>query len=285
MHESPIGWVGGKRRLRGEILRRIPEHGLYVEVFAGAAWVLFGMDRSPSVVEILNDLNGELSNFFRCVSEKPLELMEALRWRLISQEDFLRARESVGAESGSEIDRAARFFWFLKLSFGSKYLKRAQFGYRLQAGPPRFRPELIERVIHLAHERLKHVLVFNEDCEKLIKRLDRPNAFFYCDPPYYGTRGCYRHEFTDSDHERLAGTLKGIEGGFLLSYNDSSAIRRLYSWAMIEEITTSYSIGRRRESRGTKVTELLIRNYELPATAKSGSGSRRKGNDRVRGQT
>lgn len=214
MQESPIGWVGGKRRLRAEILKRFPEHDVYVEVFAGAAWVLFGKERSRTEVEILNDLNGDLSNFYRCVREKPLELIEKLRWRLISQEDFLRDRESVGAESGSEMERAARFFWFLKLSFGGKYLKGAPFGYRLQVGPPRFRTELIESIIQRAHDRLRHVQVFSEDFQKLIQRLDRPKAFFYCDPPYHGARGCYRHEFTDADHERLAATLRGIAGKF-----------------------------------------------------------------------
>jgi DNA adenine methylase len=64
------------------------------------------------------------------------------------------------------------------------------------------------------------------------------------------------------DHERLAQTLRSIKGKFLLSYNDRQAIRRLYSWATIEQVSTRYSVARKAGARQQRVTELLIRNYE-----------------------
>ena len=40
--DSFIAWVGGKKLLRKEIVNRFPEKfNRYVEVFGGAAWVLF----------------------------------------------------------------------------------------------------------------------------------------------------------------------------------------------------------------------------------------------------
>ena len=40
---SFIAWIGGKKLLRKEIVKRFPEEGFtrYVEVFGGAGWVLF----------------------------------------------------------------------------------------------------------------------------------------------------------------------------------------------------------------------------------------------------
>ena len=40
---SFIAWIGGKKLLRKEIVKRFPEVGFtrYVEVFGGAGWVLF----------------------------------------------------------------------------------------------------------------------------------------------------------------------------------------------------------------------------------------------------
>lgn len=73
MVNSPFKWVGGKSRLRKQIVAILPSHTCYVEPFAGAAWVLFA--KPPSDVEVLNDIDQELVNFFRVVKEKPEELI------------------------------------------------------------------------------------------------------------------------------------------------------------------------------------------------------------------
>ena len=65
---SFIGWIGGKKLLRKEIIARFPEeYGRYVEVFGGAGWVLFGLDPKPGRMEVYNDANSDLVNLFRCV--------------------------------------------------------------------------------------------------------------------------------------------------------------------------------------------------------------------------
>jgi DNA adenine methylase len=258
MRNSPICWTGGKRLLRRDVLKRFPNHVTYVEVFGGAGWVLFGKDPKLSSVEVINDLHGELTNFYRCVREKPLELIEKLRFRLVSQEDFRRLKASDMSDR-TEIERAAAFFWMLKNAFGGKARSNASFGYSVASGS-RLSTERIETIIQSAHERLSGVYVFGEDFERLISRLDRAETFFYCDPPYYDCPNCYEHEFGIEDHKRLAATLKRINGKFLLSYGDHMEIRQLYGWATIEEVSTRYSLARDATKRG-RVTELLIRNY------------------------
>lgn len=64
---SFIGWIGGKKLLRKEITKRFPESfNRYIEVFGGAAWVLFSKDKLANM-EVYNDINGDLVNLFRCV--------------------------------------------------------------------------------------------------------------------------------------------------------------------------------------------------------------------------
>lgn len=62
MLNSPFKWVGGKSRLRKQIISLLPKHTCYVEPFSGAAWVLFG--KPPSDVEVLNDIDQEVITFF-----------------------------------------------------------------------------------------------------------------------------------------------------------------------------------------------------------------------------
>lgn len=68
--------------------------------------------------------------------------------------------------------------------------------------------------------------------------------------------------FTDSDHARLAASLRSIKGRFLLSYNDHPLIRRLYRGCRIRKVNVQYTISR---CKGTdRSNELLIANYPLP---------------------
>lgn len=88
MLKSPLRWVGGKFRVREKIIAKFPEHECYVELFSGAAWVLFGKPAESSKSEVLNDLDGELVNFWRVVKHRPAEFTEAASWMLASRELF-----------------------------------------------------------------------------------------------------------------------------------------------------------------------------------------------------
>ena len=90
---APICWLGGKSRLRKKIIQCLPEHVCYVEVFGGAGWVIFG--KEPSKVEVYNDIDGELVNFFRVVKNCHKAFVQAFDWILVSRKlykDFITTR-------------------------------------------------------------------------------------------------------------------------------------------------------------------------------------------------
>jgi len=60
---GPLSYIGGKNRLARQVIEIFPKHTTYVEAFAGGAQVFF--HKEPSKVEVLNDLDGEIVNFFR----------------------------------------------------------------------------------------------------------------------------------------------------------------------------------------------------------------------------
>lgn len=76
---SFMSWVGGKKALREEVVRRFPlYYERYIEVFGGGGWVLFHKNPGNDF-EVYNDFNGLLTNLYRCVREKPDLLMGSLR--------------------------------------------------------------------------------------------------------------------------------------------------------------------------------------------------------------
>ncbi len=60
---GPLSYIGGKRSLAKRVIAIFPKHVTYVEAFAGGAQVFF--HKQPSKVEVLNDLDDEIVNFFR----------------------------------------------------------------------------------------------------------------------------------------------------------------------------------------------------------------------------
>ena len=103
---SFFGWQGGKMRLRNVIVDSFPPHfEKYLEVFGGAAWVLF--HKEPGGMEIYNDQNSNLTNLFQCVRETPLELIETLRFALSSRDDFNHILEKFRSGADCEIPDGA----------------------------------------------------------------------------------------------------------------------------------------------------------------------------------
>ena len=61
--KTPISYYGGKQRLVKTILPNFPTHTLYAEPFCGGAALFFAKEASE--IEVLNDTNSELINFYR----------------------------------------------------------------------------------------------------------------------------------------------------------------------------------------------------------------------------
>ena len=75
-----MSWIGGKKSLRELIVTLFPlYYERYIEVFGGGGWILFHKPPGNDF-EVYNDFNGLLVNLYRCVREKPDELIEALRY-------------------------------------------------------------------------------------------------------------------------------------------------------------------------------------------------------------
>ena len=261
---SFMSWMGGKKALRDEVLRRFPlYYERYIEVFGGGGWVLFHKPPGNDF-EVYNDFNSLLVDLYRCVRDKPLELIDALRFTLNAREDFdyIKAALARGSPT-SDVQRAAWFYQIIRQSYTSGLTSFASQPHDMWGNFP-----LIEQ----ASRRLAKVVVEHQDFERLIRHYDRPVSFFYCDPPYHATEGYYQNigedGFTEKDHIRLRDTLLSIDGKFLLSYNDDEFIRDLYDapGIYIESVTRLNNI-RQRYDPNCQFAEVLISNYDTSERA------------------
>ena len=260
---SFMAWVGGKKALRDEILARFPRnYKRYIEVFGGAGWVLFHKPPGNDF-EVFNDFNGNLVNLYRCVREQPEALRDELRYMLNSRLDFEYMKGMLHSQAVlPDVRRAAYYYALIRYSYAAG---TSTFGSQPHAMWNNF------PLIESAAGRLQKVVIENKDCVKLIRQYDRPESFFYCDPPYYNADQYYEAVSSDGfDHAGLADALLGIKGKFLLSYNDCPEIQALYDrpGIVVEGISRLSNIAQRYEN-GKQYPELLISNYDTTELARS----------------
>ena len=260
---SFMAWVGGRKALRDEILARFPRnYKRYIEVFGGAGWVLFHKPPGNDF-EVFNDFNGNLVNLYRCVREQPEALRNELRYMLNSRLDFEYMKGMLHSQAVlPDVRRAAYYYALIRYSYAAG---TSTFGSQPHAMWNNF------PLIESAAGRLQKVVIENKDCVKLIRQYDRPESFFYCDPPYYNADQYYEAVSSDGfDHAGLADALLGIKGKFLLSYNDCPEIRALYDrpGIVVEGISRLSNIAQRYEN-GKQYPELLISNYDTTELARS----------------
>jgi len=264
MLNSPIKWVGGKSRLRKQIIALLPAHTCYVEPFAGAAWVLFG--KSLSDVEILNDKEQELVNFFRVVKEKPEELISSFDLELVSRAEFDRLA-GLDPSILTDVQRAHRFYYIIMAGWGGElHYPRFQtsitdggHGNRLVGALKTLRQRL-----QPIHDRLRTVIIENLDWQECVDRYDRQGTVMYIDPPYPGNKCNYSHNMREWDaHNLLFDRLKRTQCKWILSSYDKPEIRDQFEQAFITSVQSSSGMNTEKNGN-TRVMnkEILITNFE-----------------------
>jgi len=256
--KSFISYLGGKSLLTRTIIPKIAPHTCYCEVFAGAAWMLFKKEESK--VEIINDINTDLITLYRVVKHHLDEFIRYFRWILVSRDEFERFRKE-DPDTLTDIQKAVRFYYLLRTGYASRIPQPV---FSLSPTRPSCLNLLrIEEELSMAHLRLSRVYIDNLPYEKMIKKADRENTFFYIDPPYCGCEDDYgKGLFQSDDFANLAIVLKEIKGSFIMSINDIPWIRDIYKEFYISEVATTYMCGGGNKKK--KAAELLISNYKLP---------------------
>lgn len=261
---SAFPYVGGKTRLAGWITGYLPEHTVYVEPFGGSAAVLLNKPRSN--IEVYNDLDRDVVQFFEIVREKPDQLEEWVRRTPYSEElheQWVQEFYS-GYRPDDPIERAGRFLFLRYTQFSAKYGKVSGFKRdtaRTRVGESSTWKKVPDRVDEVC-ERLQGVSIQNNDFADVIDHYDGEDTVFYCDPPYLNKGDSYLVD--DFEHADLADALDGIDGYALVSYTDQP--EGLYQgW---NELTREHyhDAGARKEKDEEEVTERLLLNYDPSST-------------------
>lgn len=236
------GYVGGKRQLSATLCERIAAipHAIYAEPFVGMGGVFFKRSAAPKV-EVVNDISRDVAGLFRILQRHYQPFLDMLKWQVTSRAEFERL-VAQDPDTLTDLERAARFLYIQRLSFGGKVTGRT-FGIDTSS-PARFDITRLATLLEAAHERLAGVWIECLSYDRFIERWDRPGTLYYVDPPYWGTEHYYgKDAFSRADFERLEERLRGLQGRFIMTVNDVPEIREMFHWAEIEAAELTYTAG------------------------------------------
>jgi DNA adenine methylase len=273
----PTNYYGGKGRLGPWIAGLLPAHRTFLEPFCGSAAVLFA--KAPSPTEVLNDLDGQVVNFFRVLRDQPEDLVRALTLTPYARVEYEQPAAGFDAPGLGELERARR--WFVRVNQSISHLagrgrpsgwaaafntNGADHAHKFAATADR---------LQVCAERLRRVHLECRPAAEVIAKYAKAqaDAVVYCDPPYLAsTRSArtkragldYACEYaTEAEHRALAEVLHATPATVLLSGYPSRLYAELYGgwWRLertVQRPTSNVSGG-----RGAVAVEVVWSNRPL----------------------
>ena len=266
-HKTPLRYPGGKSRATPQIFAQFPARfSEFREPFVGGGSVFIQVRQCyPELRVWINDLNFDLFCFWKEAQHDAERLASAVctirETETVGKDLWKRLRDL--PETMPDFDRAVRFFVMNRITFSGT---TDAGGYSEQAYRGRFTASSIERLLPLK-SLLAEVKITHEDYTVLT---DAPgeSVLLFLDPPYenatgsrlYGKKGTLHTGF---DHDRFAQTMRECEHHWLITYDDTEAIRDRFPFATHREWTLQYGMNNYKQPTAEIGAELFLTNYPL----------------------
>lgn len=260
MMKTPIKYWGGKQQLAEKIIALMPHHHCYVEPFFGGGAVFFR--KGVSKVEIINDLNDNMINFYKMIKRRFPDLRGEIDTTLYSEWQYKEAKELW--KNGDDKDKVLRAWAVFVLSHQSfSGIMGNSWAFSDTANLAKRFDNIKQMFDERYVKRMESVQFFCRDALNVISNCDSEDTFHFIDPPYYNADMGHYDGYTETDFVELLELLQTIKGKFLLTTYPSS-LHTEYSakndWNTIEnEMHLSSS-----NCKGRTKTEVFTMNYKPP---------------------
>ncbi len=227
-----LKYPGAKWRIADWIIENMPTHHSYVEPYFGSGAVFF--NKQASNIETINDLDGEVVNFFEVIRDMPEELAAKIHMTPYARAVYENVYKEPCNYTQSKLDRALKFCIKINMSHGFR-CNGQKVGWKndIQGRERAYVVQIwnkIPEIVMQAAERLRGVQIEQRPALDIIKRFNHPKCLIYCDPPYLLStrRGKqYNVEMSNREHEELLNALLENKSKIMISgyesdlYNDA----------------------------------------------------------------
>ncbi len=261
-NKTPISYYGGKQKMVKHILPLIPKHHIYVEPFFGGGAIFFA--KEPSHIEVINDLNGEVVNFYAVMQNDFEALQKKISTQIHSRQIYRDAAVvNCSPHLFSKLERACAFWVLTNQGFGSQ-ISTSSWGYsRIKNSDSLKNKNKREAFGAFYGERISLTQIENNNALQVIKSRDTPQTFVYADPPYHNACQGHYKGYTQADYIDLLEVLKNMKGKFLLSSYPCETLAKYtqengWNTQKVEGTVSINGFGVQK-----KKTEVLTANYPI----------------------
>jgi DNA adenine methylase len=271
-NKSALRYPGGKSKALKKIIPHIPLNiKEYREPFIGGGSVFLTVKQlfTEQINQYwINDLNFDLYCFWLYAQTDIKLLVEEVKKIKEKYRDGRNLFNYFKSEDIklSDFERAVRFFILNRITFSGTVDSG---GYSQQAFEKRFTNTSIERLENLSVYLLEVQITHGDYTNLLFAKGD--HTFIFLDPPYlsvtksklYGKKGDLHTIF---DHEKFAQNMQKCKHKWLITYDDCSEVRELFSFANVYEWELQYGMNNYKQEIAKKGKELFITNYPIVST-------------------
>lgn len=253
----PVAYYGGKQSLLNYILPLVPPHQKYVEPFLGGGAVFWA--KEPAPVEVINDLDGFVANFYRVMKSdfKALKTMiDATPFGREAHDEAATIRQRQKYFTNTQ--KAWAFFILANTSIYGN-LANQQMTPTSDSRPSKTFYNKVGRVDNAYAERFNNVFIEQRDACYVIEKNDGPDVFMFCDPPYFNSDMGHYDGYTQSDYEALLNTLGKLKGKFIMTSYPSDILEgyvRQFNWRQM-----SFEMPLNAGAKGRRKTEVFTLNF------------------------
>lgn len=216
---------------------------------------------------MVNDINGNLTNLYMVIRDKPNEFVSEVMKLPYSEVLFQKFKQDLKVDNfKSNLDRAVAYYY---VSFGAYRGRMDNPLFMISTSADTNRAETYKKnvqwILQLS-KRLQNVEILNRDFRKVLQSYNAEDVFVYADCLYLGTEDYYDYVFTVQDHKDLAEMLKSHKGKFALSSKAKKELRKLYrsNNHYVLNFEDTYRLPDKRHR------EQLIMNFEMKHVNKYG---------------
>lgn len=260
-----FAYYGGKSSKLGWLLPHLPPSKTYIELFGGS-FAVYLNKRPRSEVNILNDLDGKITNLFTQIRDNGDELARKIAMTPYSRDEF---NACITQDTEDPIERARQTAVVICQSYVKTVSGKTWPIYFKNAGHPRrwgrFGDCIWEMKMHLTGCQIE-----NKDAVTLVDRVKTvDDGLIYADPPYLhdtradGATSAYSCEMSDSQHRDLLLALCDVKCKVAISgYGNALYSDMLKGWRCerLETTTSCQPTGNIRKPR----VECLWLNFDAP---------------------
>ncbi len=272
---SPIIRVGGKHRIAEKIIKEVPPHRIWVDLFGGSAAISLAKDSAISHTEIINDIDDQIVNLLLVVRDKPLELREKILAMPSSRTYYKMVKDGL-TEPKTDIEKAAEYFYLVRNSYFGNI--SADWDASVTRNKNKTMKRLADELFFVS-ERMRNMVIENKESHYVIRKYDSEDTLFFIDMPYIHIKGkkdgIYPHKFGVRETRNLAEDLKKIKGKFIVVHYEDELYDKYflpwcrkvcipsynYSARMVKEITIDENGEEKVVMRKKKVNEILYMNF------------------------